>query len=947
MNFTYSEIYNFVYEKLRSAYNWTIQILTESVYANLISAFSYGVEQLAFYDEILTKESIFKTAELTSSINYAAWMLNYVPHRKIGSSSIAYVSADPSFNLRTGQYTYNDLTVTIPKWTPIVGPTINVYATEDVIVPTGTTVYHYNLPVNFTVNRPKIILLNDDGVAVIPVTVPVSDLGLYVNNPSTTILTASNNRIQIGSFINIKNSARYSGEYKVVSIPTEDQLLYPPSHHIAIQTNYLAQSTNSDLIEQIALGTILSAGQIRVPVREGIPLEYLYTATGSVNERIPIFSPNIDNDYYEVFIVSTQEVTINGVTSFTTTVLDTVTVLTKDAFLVNDLAKYYCTLYNDPEFRYIYFEFGDNIRTRKLVQGQKVLIKYAETIGDLGNTTSFDIINAFGENLVSSNGVPVTGLYVTNISSFIGGDTYETPDSIKFNSRVTFNESNLLISNWSPIVNKHPSILKSRVYTQVDIEPYSVNLQKQNTVYIAALNKSGKQILSGSVDANNIIYLYLRKYSSPTDVIVFQDTNIIQVRAIIYYKINPTNTVNFFNDVVQALKDKFDVYNVEYATSLYVSNVSRIVESASEELIYARVKLSYLENSSTNRYLFNDSPRIYLTATFRNNLPKDSFLNLTNGDLSIWIRRKLNGVYEKWIKIGKQIGSVLTFETTTVNSYNQSITVPLQYLNPNNTIEVGSVVCVYEVVNNNSYYKLATSDDEENTAITKFYYVQSYNQNNSNYTLIESGPVDVTGLSSINLVLNPNPFDVKDENNTVLQPNTTYFLNSQGKYTTTRGNGDRKFMLKVKTIPGQPNLNAVIPKGFYFDDCNIIASQFLYSESTESIKFYNYIDNFSIDSIKFEAIPHSNQVFINTQDGSVVEDISYTTTINVTRTTVASQQDILNPEPSQVRGYELRIIYNTIEKMPTENPIYTNDIRLPYFTNILDVQTDNVEFIED
>lgn len=952
MNFIYSEIFNFVYEKLRSAYGWTIQILSESIYSNLISAFSYGVEQLAFYDEILTKESIFKTAELTSSINYISWMLNYTPYRKIGASSIAYVSADPFFNLRSGEYTYSDLTTTIPKWTPILGTSINAYAIEDVTIPTNTTVYHYNLPVNLTISRPKILVITDDGLAIIPIS--VSNLSNYINSPYLGTLT-ENRKIPVGSYVNIKGSVYFSGEYRVVSIPSTYANTYSSSYYIAIQTNYYAQSLQ--LSEDIQLGTILSVGQVRVQIREGIPLEYLYIATGAINERVPIFSPNIDNDIYEVYIVTTSEQTFNGVTTYTTSIIDTVTVLTKDAYLINDLTKYYCTVYNDPEFKYVYFEFGDDVKTKKLSAGQNILIRYAETTGELGNTTSLDVIDSFGVNLISSNGIPISGLYVTNVSSFIGGSDYETAESIKFNSRSQFNESNLLISNWSPIVNKHPSVLKSRVWTQKDVDPYTVNLNLQNNVYISALNKAGKPILSGSIDASNIIYLYLRNYSSPTDVIVFQDTFIIQVKATIYYKIKPTNTTLFFNTVIQNLKDKYDIYNVDYATSLYSSNVVKIVENSSTDIIYARVILSYLESSTSNRYLYNNSPRIYLTATFRNNLlSKDAFLKYTSGTLSMWIRRKIDSSYQKWIKIGYQTlggseSAKLKFDTSTISNYSSRvIEVNDDYIDVSSYPEVGNVVYAYES-DGYTYYGKATSVEEQDPTITKFYYVQSFERTLPNigiWTLIEAGPIQVTDLYSIDSIANPDPFDLIDVvTNSAFVNGACYFLDANGNYTSVRGSNTRKFMIKKSNSNSDilsPN-DAIIPKGFYFDDC-VIDNQDFYNSVTTDPKFYNYIDGFKIEAITNQLVPNSNQIIYNTQNNTSYPDISYTTEFNLTLSTILNEQDLLNPEDSQIKGYEFKIIYNTIEREDLP-PTYTNDIRLPYYTNILDVESENIDFIEE
>jgi hypothetical protein len=141
--------------------------------------------------------------------------------------------------------------------------------------------------------------------------------------------------------------------------------------------------------------------------------------------------------------------------------------------------------------------------------------------------------------------------------------------------------------------------------------------------------------------------------------------------------------------------------------------------------------------------------------------------------------------------------------------------------------------------------------------------------------------------------------------------------------------------------------DAIIVKGFYFDNCNI-GEQDLYNQITTEPKFANYIQGFKIEAIEYQLVPNSNQKTYSSLTNSYVENISYTTDFNISLSTLVSEQDTLNPLDAQIKGYELRIIYNTIERnYPSETPLFYNDIRLPYFTNILDVQSENIEFIEE
>ena len=133
----------------------------------------------------------------------------------------------------------------------------------------------------------------------------------------------------------------------------------------------------------------------------------------------------------------------------------------------------------------------------------------------------------------------------------------------------------------------------------------------------------------------------------------------------------------------------------------------------------------------------------------------------------------------------------------------------------------------------------------------------------------------------------------------------------------------------------------VIVKGFYFTPTEI-SSQSLYSQVSGEDKYYHYITNFQIDALAKELTPNSNQVVYNSVTRTYDYDLSYTTQINLTND--EEVMDIFNPEDTDSKGYELKMIYNTTE---SNNYVYINDVRLPYFNNIIDVQTEDIEYIKE
>ena len=253
---------------------------------------------------------------------------------------------------------------------------------------------------------------------------------------------------------------------------------------------------------------------------------------------------------------------------------------------------------------------------------------------------------------------------------------------------------------------------------------------------------------------------------------------------------------------------------------------------------------------------------------------------------------------------------------------------------------------IYELMINED-----VNDEAEDNTINAFYYVQSYNQSGYpfKYLLIEVGEITTIDL----IPDNGDPsFTLTDSDGFSILPTQStqpkyYYLDKNdngglsdngGKLTEVRGNGTRKFMVKVEFD------RVVIVKGFYFTPTSIEA-QGLYKNISGENRYYHYITNFSIDALDKELIPNSNQVVYNPITRTYDSDLSYTTAIN--RTDSETIVDIFNPEDTDTKGYELKMIYNTTESTSSGGYVYINDVRLPYFNNILDVQTEDIEFIKE
>ena len=98
-------------------------------------------------------------------------------------------------------------------------------------------------------------------------------------------------------------------------------------------------------------------GNLEVQVRQGTPKTFYYTASGVANEEIKIYSPDIDNDIFDVYIVNGDNEIISEVN-----VVDKM-------YFVNDTVNYNCsTSFDDLQG---IFTFGDGISSKSL----KLIIK--------------------------------------------------------------------------------------------------------------------------------------------------------------------------------------------------------------------------------------------------------------------------------------------------------------------------------------------------------------------------------------------------------------------------------------------------------------------------------------------------------------------------------------------------------------------------------------------
>ena len=393
-------------------------------------------------------------------------------------------------------------------------------------------------------------------------------------------------------------------------------------------------------------------GNLTISVKEGIPKDFVYTASGVDNETITVFSDSVDSEDYDVFIVDSD---LN--------VLATC-VNTEDPFLENNLTPYFYTIEDDPNFSSVNFKFGDGIYTRKLAPNEIVLIKYAETKGSDGNIEGIESINSFVEPVIDLQGNQIT-LFVTNPDTISDGSDYESVQSIRSNGRRLFFAGYRAGSSndWQTIINSHPNVLKSKIWTRADLGLPAIGFQEV-VIFVSIVSRSGDQLTNEQ--QLDLAYNYLAPAKAPTDVVSFQTLNKIYVKydCLITSPTGiPKNQIE--GEVNTILSENFSVQQLDFNQSLYESNYTSVIDSLTN-VLYHTTEAWYLEDTDLRTFPGQVRPFNYTTpqsyqikvANVNETDPTKRVI-ISEKKFELSIRRKIAGVWQNPTRLGRDTGNPL------------------------------------------------------------------------------------------------------------------------------------------------------------------------------------------------------------------------------------------------------------------------------------------------
>jgi len=384
-----------------------------------------------------------------------------------------------------------------------------------------------------------------------------------------------------------------------------------------------------------------TSGSASIPVKQGFPKEYIYTAKGHANETITIFSNKIENDIIEIFEVDNNNEIISEIE------------IVSNIYLENDLQNLKCEIRNKYDFSGIDIIFGDGVNTKKLEEDQKILIKYADTDGENGNIQERLKITKIKSTLYDAYENPVT-LYVRNTEAIADGSAPEDIESIRNQAPLLF-QTGFRCGNkndWITILENHPLIHKAKVWTEEDLQEDSLGYN-QNVVYGTAISKDGTDLTEEQKTI--ILRDYIKEKKSPTEFFLWKPLQTIGIQIRVEAKIINISFLEMIQKIKDIFTENYSLLNLEFKQPLYGSQANMIL-STLENIVYHNTSYYYIETSLDLGAVVNNYTSL---VSFTSNETDDQqeqiyFVPLT---MEIWLKRKINYEWQDPIQIGMETAS--------------------------------------------------------------------------------------------------------------------------------------------------------------------------------------------------------------------------------------------------------------------------------------------------
>lgn len=391
------------------------------------------------------------------------------------------------------------------------------------------------------------------------------------------------------------------GEIVLSASPTFDG-----GHSENIVFNKFSEITNGDRSVVTTAEGLLRAGEsyITLPVVQGVLkiFEKEITAveypSGTEYLQVKFENDSLDTNFYEVYVNGIKYTELSNIR------------------LAEDSQGHYYSLRNNRDFSGVTLQFGNNTFGKKLAYGDIVTFKAVETDGAYGNILRLNSLTKIVNPVKDNTGFKVD-LFTKNPEEIVGGQGYESLESIKINAPNSFKSGKNAISK----ADYRTLVLDSNLAQECTIwgvdeineelgnEAGTFLPTEENMVYIAGYTYDTETHRGTSLTdvQQQAIRDMLVDIKSPTDIVSFADSQFIYVIFHIeaYISDRTVNEDALRSRIDETLIDTYGLKNAHYKKNLYRSNYLSVLDQV-EGINHHRTNITFESYHNMHEaYAFN------------------------------------------------------------------------------------------------------------------------------------------------------------------------------------------------------------------------------------------------------------------------------------------------------------------------------------------------------
>lgn len=323
---------------------------------------------------------------------------------------------------------------------------------------------------------------------------------------------------------------------------------------------YTKFSSTSGVIFSCSDTTTLdaAANSVSVPVVQGTPKSFTYSALGTGLEKVQVANTSIEQSLFDVYVNEVLWASVSDIEESEAT------------------DKVY-EIHNYGDFEGIELIFGNDIYGKKLQTGDVVVFKYIETVGEDGNIEATDVVTTVSSVLYDSNDA-IVQCYCKNSTYLTGGKNQDEIEYIRSKGVQSFmgGDKAVTIEGYEYQLSQSQYIDKCIVWGAYEYnidqgnDPWDFIPSEDNVIHVSAYSPTQEQLTDEAREAI-ILDLVTRKIKPPCDLIQFTDVEFIGLEFHVnaYVSDRTVNLSTLKLAIQDGLEDEYGLDNQAFKQSLY------------------------------------------------------------------------------------------------------------------------------------------------------------------------------------------------------------------------------------------------------------------------------------------------------------------------------------------------------------------------------------------